>query len=201
MASGNSSATSVISIRDYRHDTTFNTTSHDLNDLDLRVIRAALSLVEAKVIVGVRAKVGGLVFAVFALVRIAFVIKGVFAVAKELFVAERIEESFDTFSSMVALVIPGAGLEDNIAQDTRPSVRTVAVHVTDILVRVRVKVRTVVLLRVIHERGGTKNAGIVSAVQVTCCAVCLGLDLWNNAAAQGSDGSSEEKQGVVAHHR
>jgi hypothetical protein len=166
-----------------------------LTELDLRRIRAALSLVQAEVIIRIRAEVGGFAFAEFAFVLIAFLINGAFAIAKELFVPERINESVDAFSSVVALVVPGTGLEDGITENTRPSVRTVAVHVIDLLVRVKVKVCTVVLLRVTGKGRGSDDAGIVSAVQSTS-----GLHSWKNATQDG--GSSQEEEGVViAYHR
>jgi hypothetical protein len=189
---GNSSAAVAVFIQDYRHDTTL--TRLELNwhrrSFDLRIIRAALSLMQAEVIVRIRAKVGGFVFAVFAFVHVAFLVKGVFAVAKELFVPERIKKSVDTLSSVVTLVVPGTGLEDGVAQDACPSVRTVAVHITHFLVGVKVKVRTVVLLSVIGKGCGSDDAGIVSAVQGTQGAICLSLRLRNNTTAQGGDGSS-----------
>jgi hypothetical protein len=154
---------------------------------------------EAEVIPRISAEVCSLVFAELALILIAFIINGIFAVAKELGVTKGIKESVYTFSSVVALVVPGTGLKDGITQDTSPSVRTIAVHVIDILVRVKVKVRTVGLLNVISKRRGSNDAFIVSAVQVTQGALCLSLHLVNETAQGG--GSSEEEEGVVeAHH-
>jgi hypothetical protein len=149
---------------------------------------------ETEVILRIRAKVGSLVFAVFPFILGAILRKGTFAVAKELFVAKRIQESILALSSVVALVVPGTGFKDGIAQDTRPSVRTIAVLVIDFLVLVKVKVRTVGVLKVLGKHGGSFHAFIVSAVQVTYSLHFL------SKAAQGG-GSSEEEEGVVvAHH-
>jgi hypothetical protein len=151
-----------------------------LNGIDLRVISVALSLVEAEVIFRIRAKVGGLVLAVFAFVLDTILVKGAFAVAKELCVAERIQESILAFSSVVALVVPGTGFKDGITQDTRPSMRTIAVLVIDIFVLVKVKIGTVGVLKVLGEIRGSFLAFIVSAVQVTYSLYFL------SKAAQGS---------------